>query len=348
MGGFHVYCAICGSTFSSSQFLSIDSDSDMGDYTYSGEVIGDSDLGWLDDLRALGLNPDAVGERKSFVTGDGYYDDAGAIDVDAGEDPNVPIDPDRRPPYRFYTYMAWNDGMQEHIPVFPFHKMCYEDILLRCFKDETLDGDVLYSLCGELVNDCSHNSLLLDYGDPTPRGEQYWECKKGEELLVTNPVKISGLTKYLNKLQDLVNKEIDKAEPEKGPESADIFNKLPYELRQQIFSLLPLASVLALRAASWSMHTTQLPEKSWKKRLESDLPWLWEVHDIDMTGSQKLEAKLSKIIAKLEEKSQYRDGEVNYIPGLANRKRIWMVCEDIRDVYHEQLAENAKSEKSEA
>lgn len=93
MGGFHVYCAICGSTFSSSQFLSIDSDSDMGDYTYSGEVIGDSDLGWLDDLRALGLNPDAVGERKfviryfsdlsyfpnkfrSFVTGDGYYDDA--------------------------------------------------------------------------------------------------------------------------------------------------------------------------------------------------------------------------------------------------------------------------------
>ena len=146
----------------------------------------------------------------------------------------------------------------------------------------------------------------------------------------------------------MVNKEIDKAEPEKGPESADIFNKLPYELRQQIFSLLPLASVLALRAASWSMHTTQLPEKSWKKRLESDLPWLWEVHDIDMTGSQKLEAKLSKIMAKLEEKSQYRDGEVNYIPGLANRKRIWMVCEDIRDVYHEQLAENAKSEKSEA
>lgn len=64
MGGFHVYCAICGSTFSSRSFISIDSDDEMGDHTYSGEVIGDSDLGWLDDLRALGFNPDAVGERK--------------------------------------------------------------------------------------------------------------------------------------------------------------------------------------------------------------------------------------------------------------------------------------------
>ncbi|KAE8343030.1 hypothetical protein BDV24DRAFT_161847 [Aspergillus arachidicola] len=316
----------------------------MGDHTYSGEVIGDSDLEWLDDLRALGLNPDAVGERKSFVTGDGYYDDAGAINADA--DPNVPVGPNSQPQDRFYAYVLWHDGDQEHIPVFPFHKMCYEEILRRCFKDEPINGDVLYFLCKELANDFSHNSLLLDYGDPSPHFEQYWECRKGEEILVTNPVEISPLTKYLEELREMVNNERDTSEPQEAPQSFDIFSTLPYELRQQIFSLLPLSSVLALKAASWSMHTTQLPDKSWKTRLEYDIPWLWEVHDINLTGSQKLEAKLSKTIAKLEEKSQYRNDKVNYIPGLANRRRIWMVCEDIRDMYHERLAEKAKSETS--
>ncbi|KAE8327907.1 hypothetical protein BDV39DRAFT_192560 [Aspergillus sergii] len=338
MGGFHVYCAICGSTFSSRDFISIDSDDEMGDHTYSGEVIGDSDLEWLNDLRALGLNPDAVGERKSFVTGDGYYYDA--------EDPNVPVGPNSQPEDRFYAYMLWHDGDQEHIPVFPFHKLCYEEILLRCFKDETINGDVLYSLCKELVNDFSYNSLLLDYGDPMPYFEQYWECRKGEELLVTNPVKISPLNKYLEELREIVNNEKDTSHTQEGPQSFDIFNTLPYELRQQIFSLLPLSSVLALKAASWPMHTTQLPEKGRKTRLEYSLPWLWEVHDIDPTGSQKLEGKLSKVIAELEEKSRYRNDKVDYIPGLANRRRIWMVCEEIKDMYHEKLAEKAESQTS--
>lgn len=53
MGGWDSYCAICGSTFKS--HLSIDFDEET-DLTYSGAVIGDSDLQWLHTLRALGLN----------------------------------------------------------------------------------------------------------------------------------------------------------------------------------------------------------------------------------------------------------------------------------------------------
>ncbi|THC95119.1 hypothetical protein EYZ11_005403 [Aspergillus tanneri] len=180
MGGFDVYCAICGSTFRSN--VSIDSD-DETDYTYSGDVIGDSDLEWLNTLCALGLNPDVPGERKSFLTGQGSYDDANAIHAYPGEDQNVPINPDREPPYYFYTYWDWI-GDQVERPVFPFHELCYKEILLRCFKNEEINGDVLYSLCKELVDDeFTIKSLLLNYGDPMPPYEQYWECRKGEEVI---------------------------------------------------------------------------------------------------------------------------------------------------------------------
>ena len=65
MGGWDVYCAICGSTFKSD--LSIDSD-DETDLTYSGTVIGESDLQWLQTLRALGLNANSLDERKSVIS----------------------------------------------------------------------------------------------------------------------------------------------------------------------------------------------------------------------------------------------------------------------------------------
>lgn len=65
MGGWDTYCAICGSTFRSR--LSIDSD-DETDLTYSGEVIGESDLQWLQTLRAIGLNAESPEERKSVIS----------------------------------------------------------------------------------------------------------------------------------------------------------------------------------------------------------------------------------------------------------------------------------------
>ncbi|KAF9886785.1 hypothetical protein FE257_011162 [Aspergillus nanangensis] len=322
MGGFDVYCAICGCTFSSR--LSIDSD-DETDYTYDGEVIGESDLEWLDHLRALGLNRGVSGDRKSFITGRGYYDDAGAIQVHRGDDPNVPVDPDEKGTHYFTTYCDWT-GDEEFQPVFPFHELCFQEILVRCFKDTPINGDVLFALCEGLVGNDS-NSLPLDYGEPTPPYEQYWECRKGEEVLVTNPVEIPEVSKYLEGL-------VDVGKDDGSDTSSDIFNCLPYELRDKIFQLLPVASVLALKAASGSMHATRF---SWTARLDAELPWLWELRDIDPFTSRKLEGEMSRKIAELDEKSQYTRDGVGYIPGLVNRRRIWTVCEEIKNLYEEKL-----------
>jgi hypothetical protein len=57
------------------------------------------------------------------------------------------------------------------------------------------------------------------------------------------------------------------------------------------------------------------PDRSWKQKLETDMPWLWEVHDIDPFKSQALEARLSRIIAELETKSRYKEGKVDYMAG---------------------------------
>jgi hypothetical protein len=65
--------------------------------------------------------------------------------------------------------------------VFPFHEVCYKDILLRCFKYEKINTDVLHALCEERRQDF-RDHLALDYGNPHPLREQYWKCRRGEEV----------------------------------------------------------------------------------------------------------------------------------------------------------------------
>lgn len=128
-----------------------------------------------------------------------------------------------------------------------------------------------------------------------------------------------------------------KAEQDQNTQGKDVFNSLPPGLRLGILRLLPAGSILALKAASWAMHTTTLPREFWKHRLRSEMPWLWEIHDIDVFESQELEDKASKLLLEIPVKSQYTSKNDDYILGLANRRRIWGVCEQIRRLYFEKL-----------
>jgi hypothetical protein len=80
------------------------------------------------------------------------------------------------------TLFRYYDPNQEgNQIVFPFHEVCYKDILLRCFKDEKINTDVFYALCEERRLDL-WDQLTLDYGNPHPPCEVNWECRKGEEV----------------------------------------------------------------------------------------------------------------------------------------------------------------------
>lgn len=64
MGGWYIYCAICGGPFSSQ--VEMDPEGTEED-SYRYDVLKDCDLGWLDNLCALGFNPDAGGIDKFVI-----------------------------------------------------------------------------------------------------------------------------------------------------------------------------------------------------------------------------------------------------------------------------------------
>ena len=152
--------------------------------------------------------------------------------------------------------------------------------------------------------------------------------------MVANPVEIPQLDADFDSIMKSQDK---KAGQDQNPQGKDVFDRLPPELRHEVFKLLPAGSILALKAASWVMHTTTLPREFWKHRLRSEMPWLWEIHDVDVFQSQELEDKASKLLLDIPVKSQYTSKNDDYILGLANRRRIWGVCEQIQSLYFEKL-----------
>jgi hypothetical protein len=69
--------------------------------------------------------------------------------------------------------------------VFPFHTICYHDILQRCLKQATpgkkIRGDVLFNVL-EGLNGGRYVRLQLNYGEPEPLAEQVWCQQKGHEV----------------------------------------------------------------------------------------------------------------------------------------------------------------------
>ncbi|CAI7671438.1 unnamed protein product [Penicillium pancosmium] len=322
--GWAIFCAICGGPFSSE----VDIDPESTDECYRGEVLRDFNLEWLDDLCALGINPDAPGDDKSFLTGIGDAYDYGVVEVAMGDVQN------NAPMIAYHDHAGIGASHEPH--VFPFHPICYKDILQRCIrqgKSKQIRRDVLFDVFEDL-NGGRYARLQLIYGEPEPPAEQVWYSNKGQEVLVANPVKIPQLDADL----DIIMKSQDKkAGQDQNPQGEDVFNRLPPDLRHEVFKLLPVGAILALKAASWVMHTAALPREFWKDRLRSEMPWLWEIHDFDLFESQELEDKASKLLLNIPVKSQYASKNDDYILGLANRRRIWGVCEQIQSRYLEKL-----------
>ncbi|KAJ5284776.1 hypothetical protein N7524_000082 [Penicillium chrysogenum] len=209
--------------------------------------------------------------------------------------------------------------------VFPFHQICYYDILKRCIHQENLEQikrDTLFDVLEDL-NGGRYVRLQISYGEPEPSAEQVWCTTKGQELDSDLDVIMKSLEK--------------KGSPHQNSQSEDIFNILPIELRREVFKHLSVGSILAVKAASLAMHTTTLPRGLWNHRLRSEMPWLWEIHDIDVLQSQESEYKASNLLLDIQTKSQYTSDNDGYILGLANRRRIWGVCEQIRSRYMEKL-----------
>ncbi|CEL10222.1 Putative F-box domain protein [Aspergillus calidoustus] len=335
MGGWAIFCALCGGPFSSQ----VDMDCEGTDErAYRFDILEDCNLDWLDELQALGMNPDATGSDKSFLTGVGRYWDCGGIEVLAGNYINTPFPADQVVPM-----VAYHDFSEIGLPhVFPFHPVCYE-ALRRCIclrqPDSEIRGDALYRVFEE-ANGGRYVRLALDYGDPDPPAGQVWETLLGQEILVVNPVDIPELQAEVRDIKSLLRTKVDRRGDDeiKGHAGDDIFSRLPIELRHKIFEYLRPESIMALKAASRVMHTTSCPDSLWAAKLVETYPWLWELHELDVFQSQDLEEKTFRLLRACRGNGASSSKSHSYVLGLANRRRIWGVCEQLRSQYVEKLA----------
>ncbi|KAL3462676.1 hypothetical protein BJX64DRAFT_137540 [Aspergillus heterothallicus] len=331
MGGWEIFCAICGGPFSSQVDMDCEGTDEMA-YRY--DVLEDCNLDWLNKLQALGINPDAPASNNSFITGIGRYFDYGGVEVVAGDHPNIPFPTNEVVP--MVAYHDFSDIGERH--VFPFHPVCYE-ILDKCIHAKQVEetrGDLLYNVFEE-INGGQYVRLQLDYGDPDPPSGQVWETTRGQEVLVVNPLNIPALESLVADIKNTLNIGADVDETT-CPSDDDIFTRLPIELRHEIFHHLPPESILAVKATSTVMHATHLSRSVWGDKLADAYPWLWEVDGLPVFETQELEESVSEILRICRDATSHTETRDGYMLGLVNRRRIWGVCEQIREMYLDELA----------
>ncbi|KAL4867041.1 hypothetical protein BDV12DRAFT_128199 [Aspergillus spectabilis] len=354
---FDCYCAICGIGFSVMRIgspsdatperrqqyverlsrslvdardtISSSSDNEEVIDSYDPRLVVQESIAWTSEVHCLGVH-DVKGESKAFISGPGYYADAGELAVKMGQ---------REKRTYFNCYGFGTDEAPG--PVVPFHYCCFE-ILLRTLTGTTdpnnVNLDVLYDVMMSQCN-TSGSALRLAYGDDVARAQgQYWRCLPGAEYSVKHPTITPGLEEFIqtqlrtnNKLRT-PSKELDLGN--RQPENP--FGTLPTEIVHQICSYLPIVALSSLTQASLFIHLVTRDDYFWRCFIKSGMPWLWE--------SQILRNSAAELPYDLNYKQAYLWLDSITAPrfamddaklmGVANRRRIWGVCEELSNAYH--------------
>ncbi|KAL2687607.1 hypothetical protein Neosp_005168 [[Neocosmospora] mangrovei] len=342
MGAFHVYCVICGATTTEVEIGPREQSGDDEDVCmenkYDEDVIGDEDMEWFRQARFLGFNPDAPGANKFYVSGAGEYIGDGIFDVDEGSEPDSAIED-----FDFADLRAWGDcdGAER---VFPFHRQCYT-LLARVLKGTEDTGEinraVLYKVLSGLVSGKSRCSDL-DYGDATQGQDQTWEAIPGYEYTVINPERRESL------VGDIF-KAIKHEKFAETPSSLhlghkirwDPFHHVPESLLRDILDLVDNESIFSLCKASLGIFELIRHNRNfWESRIHNHMPYFEELGETITTRRESLGGQdLRKILLWAEEASKPRVGISGFSMAVANRRRIWGVCEQIAHRYHAECPE---------
>ncbi|KAF2175171.1 hypothetical protein K469DRAFT_743420 [Zopfia rhizophila CBS 207.26] len=314
-----------------------DEDDWMEEHSYDPEVISEDELVWLEDCRCLGFNADAPGISKAFISGRGSYDNHGDFLVrESGDDPNDPETGN----YSCYQSLNANDT-----PVFPFHEACHK-VLARSLTGhddvEKIDNDILYHVMAQHTSE-SGTVLNLDYGEIKGL-DQCWECILGEEHTVRNPAPDPHVLHILQEKMPLrkfsrLPTKLDLAHRVRQ----DLFEKLPIDILHLIFPYLAPKQILTLMHVSWHIFSSTCNNSFWKQMIRREiLPWFWETEPLILQESlDDLDCKgLYLWLDKITTSTRWMNGP---FMGVANRRRVWAVCENLRTFYLKQLAEDAGS-----
>lgn len=109
--------------------------------------------------------------------------------------------------------------------------------------------------------------------------------------------------------------------------------------------LLPSQSVVALCNASYPIHTSfrSSNRSFWRAAIHSCMPWFWEIHILIKHGTVDDETTDYKgLFLWLEKNTEPRLGMEGPFLGVANRRRIWGVCEQYAPLYSSRVALNRR------
>ncbi|KAF4460227.1 F-box domain [Fusarium albosuccineum] len=302
------------------------------EHSYDPDILSQDGIEWTRTLHVLGFNPAAPSITKAFISGPGRYDMYGTVEVTPGDDPNFS---DR-------SLLTCYCDLNGQDPVFPFHWCCFQllrQVLTMPPNVHEIDKDLLYSVMLECAEDYCRRLTKLDYGNPGPEEEQYWITEAGKEFLVAHPTKTpAGLSQLIK--STITGSSYDLPHDKSNLTSQvkrDPFTKLPYDLLDRTLSQLPASDLVSLTNASWTVHSALQDEGFWRRRIKHDMVWFSELHPL-LDESDFLRGRSRKKIYLWLDKMTYpRVHMSGPFMSIANRRRVWGVCEQLAERYLPRL-----------
>jgi hypothetical protein len=300
------------------------------------------DAQWIDRCRILCINSE-LKEKKAFMSGRGRYSDYSEFRVvKDGTDPRD-TEADSHPCYHAYEPEEQTFG-------FPMHEACF-DVLTRCLgyaHRKDVDKDVMYGVMEQLGDQHSRH-LSLDYGH-LQGPEQYWECIPGEEYSLADPMLKSTIGGELMSMLPARLFETTVSTLDLSPKvRSDPLTVLPYDVLHFVFAGLSIKDTISLIKASWHVLDSTRDPAFWRLMIRLHIvPFFWELERAlkDATFPDTFDWRgMFQWLNGVTKPKFGMDSSLNII---ANRRRIWDVCQQIAPRYHEKLQENNYREPSDS
>ncbi|KAL7925725.1 hypothetical protein ACQKWADRAFT_282837 [Trichoderma austrokoningii] len=298
------------------------------DGSYDPEVITLSTTAWLAGLYILMTNENEdTGERVGCVSGVGEYYDSAQVSVSEGDDPN--FDPEAE-------IVAYDGSI-------PFHWPCFE-ILGTVLEGKAgiagLDKLKVYNAMMRAHPMFSSRLDRLDYGDPSPSNEQWWASEAGTEFIVVHPKGSLEETTALIQERWLKSTQVVSPSDRVRRASADSLSRLPLELMLKICIKLNPQSLYHLALASPTVDALLGDKPFWKQYLSIHMPWSYELLSVldDKAPAFPQNADFKSLVYWVDRESTPRRWIRGPFMSVANRRRIWHVCEQLNTVYSGRAA----------
>ncbi|KAL1684146.1 hypothetical protein EV122DRAFT_285891 [Schizophyllum commune] len=341
MGDWDFVCALCAAPFSSASFEDEpehEEDKDGVDRS----LLPEAAIKWLERLRAVAENEAAVGVGRCYISGPGKAEMYGSLCVTPGEHPNAPASQDGD-----IDLSAYYNYAEDFMGAIPLHFNCLA-ILKKVLERDgyDLNADTLYASFLE-AHDEGLCCMRYDYYDFHGLTGQYFDLEAGHEAFVCDPIDIHQLKEYLDHLPTIETS--DSSPPsEVTPfvsSAQDPLAVLPPELIYTILLLIPRQSSIPFLLASPAARRIQLTRSFFLARMAIDMPWLWELLPPAAShGSNPLLERTDidwrAVYTHLRIESSA--SRTNAIPGLANRRRIWDICNNQAAKTYERIAEEER------